>query len=45
MGLLDLFKRKADNLAAAGVDLIMMEMMRDQDYSVWAIEAAKALKD
>ena len=37
-----LFKRKADNLAAAGVDLIMMEMMRDQDYSVWAIEAAKA---
>lgn len=37
-----LFKRKADNLAAAGVDLIMMEMMRDQDYSVWATEAAKA---
>jgi len=37
-----LFKRKADNLAAAGVDLIMMEMMRDQDYSVWATEAAQA---
>jgi S-methylmethionine-dependent homocysteine/selenocysteine methylase len=37
-----LFKRKADNLAAAGVDLIMMEMMRDQDYSVWASEAAMA---
>lgn len=37
-----LFKRKADNLAASGVDLIMMEMMRDQDYSVWAIEAAQA---
>lgn len=37
-----LFKRKADNLAAAGVDLIMMEMMRDQDYSVWASEAALA---
>lgn len=38
----DLFKRKADNLAAAGVDLIMMEMMRDTDYSVWASEAALA---
>lgn len=37
-----LFKRKADNLAAAGVDLIMMEMMRDQDYSVWATQAAQA---
>ncbi len=37
-----LFKRKAENLAAAGVDLIMMEMMRDQDYSVWATEAALA---
>jgi homocysteine S-methyltransferase len=37
-----LFNRKADNLAAAGVDLIMMEMMRDQDYSVWASEAALA---
>jgi S-methylmethionine-dependent homocysteine/selenocysteine methylase len=37
-----LFKRKAENLAAAGVDLIMMEMMRDQDYSVWASEAALA---
>lgn len=39
-----LFKRKADNLAAAGVDLIMMEMMRDQDYSVWASEAALATR-
>ena len=38
----DLFRRKAENLAAAGVDLIMMEMMRDQDYSVWATEAAQA---
>ena len=37
-----LFKRKADNLAAAGVDLIRMEMMRDRDYSVWASEAALA---
>ncbi|WP_421695548.1 homocysteine S-methyltransferase family protein [Aestuariivirga sp.] len=37
-----LFKRKADNFAAAGVDLIMMEMMRDADYSVWATETAQA---
>ena len=37
-----LFKRKVDNLAAAGVDLLMMEMMRDVDYSVWATEAALA---
>jgi homocysteine S-methyltransferase len=35
-----LFKRKADALAATGVDLIIMEMMRDLDYSVWACEAA-----
>ena len=35
-----LFKRKADGLKAAGVDLIMMEMMRDGDYAVWASEAA-----
>ncbi|MBG1231925.1 homocysteine S-methyltransferase family protein [Aestuariivirga litoralis] len=35
-----LFKRKADNLKALGVDLIMMEMMRDTDYSLWACEAA-----
>lgn len=39
-----LFKRKADNLAQAGVDLIMMEMMRDRDYSVWATEAALATR-
>ena len=39
-----LFRRKADNLAAAGVDLIMMEMMRDTDYSVWASEAALATR-
>lgn len=38
----ELFKRKADNLAAAGADLLMMEMMRDTDYSVWATEAALA---
>ncbi len=35
-----LFNRKADNLKALGVDLIMMEMMRDTDYSLWASEAA-----
>ncbi|MCA3574462.1 MAG: homocysteine S-methyltransferase family protein [Aestuariivirga sp.] len=39
-----LFRRKAENLAAAGVDLIMMEMMRDTDYSVWASEAAIATR-
>jgi S-methylmethionine-dependent homocysteine/selenocysteine methylase len=37
-----LFRRKADNLKACGVDLICMEMMRDCDYSVWATEAALA---
>lgn len=37
-----LFRRKAEGLAAAGVDLIMMEMMRDGDYAVWATEAAVA---
>jgi S-methylmethionine-dependent homocysteine/selenocysteine methylase len=35
-----LFRRKADNLKACGVDFIAMEMMRDVDYSVWATEAA-----
>ena len=33
---------EVENLAAAGVDLIMMEMMRDRDYSVWASKAALA---
>jgi S-methylmethionine-dependent homocysteine/selenocysteine methylase len=37
-----LFKRKVENLAAAGVDLLMMEMMRDVDYSVYATETAIA---
>lgn len=37
-----LFKRKAEGLKAAGADLIMMEMMRDGDYAVWATEAAIA---
>ncbi len=35
-----LFRRKVGNLKDCGVDLIMMEMMRDCDYSVWATEAA-----
>ncbi len=35
-----LCRRKAEVLAGAGVDLIVMEMMRDTDYSVWATEAA-----
>ncbi len=35
-----LFKRKVENLKACGVDLIMMEMMRDTDYSIWATDEA-----
>jgi S-methylmethionine-dependent homocysteine/selenocysteine methylase len=35
-----LFRRKAENLKTLGVDLLMMEMMRDTDYAVWACEAA-----
>lgn len=38
----DLFRRKAENLKRAGVDLLMMEMMRDVDYSVYATEEAIA---
>ena len=37
-----MFRRKVENLAKAGVDLLMMEMMRDVDYSVYATEAAIA---
>jgi len=37
-----LMRRKAENLAEAGCDLIMMEMMRDTDYSLWATQAAVA---
>lgn len=37
-----LMRRKADGMAEAGCDLIMMEMMRDRDYSLWATEAAVA---
>jgi homocysteine S-methyltransferase len=35
-----LCRAKAEALVDAGVDLIVMEMMRDTDYSVWATEAA-----
>ncbi len=35
-----LFVRKIDNLKACGVDFIIMEMMRDADYSAWACEVA-----
>ncbi len=35
-----LIKRKIENLKACGVDMIMMEMMRDSDYSQWACEVA-----
>lgn len=36
-----LFRRKAANLKKHDVDFIMMEMMRDADYSLWACEVAK----
>jgi homocysteine S-methyltransferase len=39
---LPLMRRKAEGLAEAGCDLILMEMMRDLDYSLWATEAAVA---
>lgn len=35
-----LFRRKARNLAGQGVDFLIMEMMRDTDYSILATEAA-----
>jgi len=37
-----LLARKAQILKDTGVDLIMMEMMRDGDHSLWATEAAVA---
>ena len=37
-----LFRRKVENLARAHVDLLMMEMMRDTDYSIWATQEAVA---
>jgi homocysteine S-methyltransferase len=38
----ELYRRKAEAMAASGVDVLVMEMMRDVDYSVWATEAAIA---
>ena len=38
----DLYRRKAESMAVSGVDVLVMEMMRDTDYSVWATEAAVA---
>ncbi len=35
-----LFRRKVGNLKESGVDFIIMEMMRDTDYSILATEAA-----
>jgi homocysteine S-methyltransferase len=40
--LIALFDRKAKGLAECGCDLIIMEMMRDCDVSLWATEAAVA---
>jgi len=37
-----LYQRKVETLADAGCDLIIMEMMRDLDVSLWATEAAVA---
>ncbi len=40
--LIPMFEAKAKGLADAGCDLIIMEMMRDGDHSLWATEAAVA---
>jgi S-methylmethionine-dependent homocysteine/selenocysteine methylase len=40
--LMPLFAKKAQGLADSGCDLILMEMMRDCDTSLWATEAAVA---
>lgn len=37
-----LYERKTNVLAEAGCDLLIMEMMRDLDVSLWATEAAVA---
>jgi S-methylmethionine-dependent homocysteine/selenocysteine methylase len=37
-----LFAMKAQGLKDAGVDVILMEMMRDGTYAIWACEAALA---
>ena len=38
----EMYRRKAETMAATGVDVLVMEMIRDTDYSVWATEAAIA---
>jgi homocysteine S-methyltransferase len=38
----EMYRRKAETMAAAGADVLVMEMMRDTDYSVWATEEAIA---
>jgi homocysteine S-methyltransferase len=38
----EMYRRKAATMADAGVDVLVMEMMRDTDYSVWATDAAIA---
>lgn len=38
----ELYRSKAETMAASGVDVLVMEMMRDTDYSVWATGAAIA---
>ena len=38
----EMYRRKAATMADAGVDVLVMEMMRDTDYSVWATEEAIA---
>jgi methionine synthase I (cobalamin-dependent) len=38
----EMYRRKAATMADAGVDVLVMEMMRDTDYSFWATEEAIA---
>jgi homocysteine S-methyltransferase len=38
----EMYRRKAETMVAAGADVLVMEMMRDTDYSVWATEEAIA---
>lgn len=37
-----LFANKAEGLKKSGVDFIIMELMRDTDYAIWASQAALA---
>ena len=37
-----LFQRKIDGLAKSGADFLMLELLRDGEYAVWAAEAALA---